>query len=784
MWYNYIKVAFRNLLKNGFYSFINIFGLAIGLACCLLILLFVRNEYSFDSFHTNADRLYRVVEDQHYSNGNIYSVEATPGPLAPALVSEVPQIENAARLSWKMNRNLFSEGKAYKADGCYADPALLQMFSLEMLSGHASNALSDISSVIISERLALILFNSTDVVGRSLRVENKDDVQISGVFRDLPANSSLLFDFLLPYELYIKTNSWLEDWGNNGIRTFVMLHEQASPEQTKVNVKNFLIDRKAQENARLYLQPIKDMHLYSEFKQGKNTSGPIVLVQLFSGIAVFLMIIACINFTNLSTARAGRRSREVGVRKAIGAYPEQLVGQFLGESILVSLLAALLAVLMAQLVLPGFNSLTGLQLHIPYTEGKAILVFVFIVLLTALLAGSYPAFMLSSFNTLEVIKGRVSPGKGSILFRKGLVVFQFFISIILIVSTLVVSRQIYFMKNKDMGINMENLLMLEMNSELEDSFNAFKADVMQSPGVARVTAASHNPLFVGSNSSEVKWPGKSEDDEILFQQLYTDADFVPAFGVKLLEGRNFREGSKADTANFILNETAVRMMRLPNPLETEIEAFGRKGKIIGIARDFHTTSVHKSMSPCIILLQPENKNVAFVKLNEAGGEDAYNRLTASWQQYSPSYPLTFSLLKDAHQDSYKMETLVGKLTAWFSLLAVFISCLGLFGLAAFTTEQRRKEIGIRKVLGASAIELVIMLSAGFTRWVGLAFLLAAPVSYFLMEMLLRNFSYRVEVGLFSLIIAGAIAFVLAIITVGYLSFKAARLNPALTLKED
>ncbi len=783
MWLNYLKVAFRSLLKNGFYSFINITGLAIGLASCLLILLYVQHQLSYNSFNEKGDRIYRVVEDQHYSNGHSISVDATPGPLAPALKAEIPQIENATRLSWDISQNLFVNGQAYQGNGRYVDPAFLEMFTIEMHSGNPK-ALEDISSIAISEQLAFNIFGTTDVLGKSLSVENKDEVRITAVFKNLPTNSSLRYDFLLPYELFLKSNSWLEEWGNNGIRTFVLLHKEADPGQTRAAVKNLIVDRKAQDNTYLYLQPLKDMHLYSEFKEGRNVSGRIILVRLFAGIAIFLLVIACINFMNLSTARSARRSREVGVRKAIGAYRDQLIAQFLSESVLICFVAAIGALLLTQLALPTFNSLTGFQLSIPFTSPGFLLTFFGLILLTGFLAGSYPAFMLSGFNTIEVLKGKGSQGKGGVFFRKALVVFQFFISIVLIVGTLVVSGQIHYMKNKDLGLNIDNVLMLPVNDELKEHFNSFQAELGQQAKIVGVSGTSQNPVQIGNNSADVEWPGKTENDNILFQQLFTDAQFVKTFNAKLLEGRNFHAHTLADTSGFILNETAARLMGLDKPVGTKITAFGKQGTVIGVVQDFHTNSVHNAMEPCIILLSPESRYTVFIKLAEPPTASLLGTVEKVYKAYSPSYPFNHTLLKDNYQNLYSTDSLIAQLTTFFSGLAIAISCLGLFGLAAFSTEQRRKEIGVRKVLGASVTEIIVLLSSSFTKWVAIAFLLAAPFSWWLMNLYLSNYAFRINVSLYTVLLAGLIAFVLALLTVSVLSFKAARLNPALTLKED
>lgn len=783
MWFNYLKITFRSLLKNGFYSFINIAGLAVGLASCLLILLYVQHQLSYNDYNEKGSRIYRVVEDQHYSNGHSISVDATPGPLAPALKAEIPQIENATRVSWDMKQNLFANGRAYQGRGTYVDPAFLEMFTVELLSGSAK-ALEDVSSIAISERLALTIFNTTEVVGKSLSVENKDEVRVTAVFKNVPNNSSLQYDFLLPYPLLLKDNAWLESWGSNGIRTFVLLHEEADVAQAKAAVKNVVMDRKAQDNTLLYLQPLKDMHLYSQFRGGENVSGKIILVRLFAGIALFLLLIACINFMNLSTARSIRRSREVGVRKALGAYREQLVVQFLSESTLICLLAGLFALLLAQAAMPLFNSITGFQLSIPFTDGSFLLLFLGLILFTGFIAGSYPALMLSSFNTIEVLKGKGSQGKGGVLFRKGLVVFQFFISIVLIVGTLVVSQQIDFMKNKDLGLSVDNVLMFPVNNELKDHFPAFQAELGKQTEVEAVTATSQNPLQIGNNSADVDWPGKSEEDKILFQKLFTDAEFVETFQVKLLEGRNFHAHTLADTASFILNETAVRLMGLDNAVGTPITAFGVKGTITGVVRDFHTSSARNSMDPVIITLDPGSRYHAFVKLTGLPSAELLRTVKSVYKTYSPSFPFEHTLLKDNYQNMYSTDALIGRLTAYFSVFAIAISCLGLFGLAAFTTEQRRKEIGVRKVLGASVTEIMILLSGSFAKWVGLAFVFAAPLSWWLMSLYLSNYAHRISLGVSPILLAGLLALVLAMLTVSFLSIKAARTNPAFTLKEE
>lgn len=783
MWFNYLKITFRSLLKNGFYSLINIAGLAVGLASCLLIMLYVQHQLSYNDFNEKGNRIFRVVEDQHYSNGHSISVDATPGPLAPTLKEEIPQIENATRVSWDMSQTFFTDGMAYQGRGNYVDPAFLEMFTVEVLSG-STRALEDVSSIAISERLALTIFNSTDVLGKTLTVENKDEVRITAVFKNIPDNSSLQYDFLLPYALFEKDNGWLKSWINNGIRTFVLLHEEADVAQAKAAIKNVIVEREANNNAILYLQPFKDIHLFSEFRGGENVNGRIILVRLFAGIALFLLLIACINFMNLSTARAFRRSREVGVRKAIGAFREQLIVQFLSESTIICFVAGLLALLLAQAAMPLFNSLTGFQLSIPFTDVSFLLLFLGLILFTGFVAGSYPALMLSSFNTIEILKGKGGQGRGGILFRKGLVVFQFFISIVLIVGTLVISQQIDFMKNKDLGLSTDNVLMFPVNKELYSHFNAFQNELGQQEKVISVSGASQNPLQIGSNDNSVEWPGKGEGEDILFQQLFTDASFIQTFQVKLMEGRNFHASTLADTTNFILNETAARLMGLEKPVGTPLTAFGRKGTVIGVVQDFHTKTAHSSMEPVIIGLNPNFRSMAFVKLQEAPPKEVLALIEGVYKKYSPSYPFEYTLLKDNYQDLYSTDSLIGKLTGYFSALAIAISCLGLFGLAAYTTEQRRKEIGVRKVLGASEAEILVLLSGSFAKWVGLAFLFAAPLSWWLMSIYLNNFAHRISLGVYPIFLAGLMALVLAMLTVSFLSIKAARMNPAFTLKEE
>ena len=782
---HYLKTALHHCWKEKGYAFLNILGLSTGLACSILILLWVQDEIKHDGFHVQGKQLYQVKEHQHYDGQEIFTTNATPGPLAEALNAEIPEIAYATRLTWEVEE-LFSFGEeSHKEKGRYGDANLFRIFSFPFVQGGPATVLEDPSSMVISESMARKYFRDEAPIGKTFKVSNHQDYTVQGVFQDIPHHSSLHFDYVLPIENYVKDNQWIQDWGNNNVRTYVMLHENTTEEAVEAKIKDFVNKQFEGSVVELFLQPYEAVYLYSDFKNGKNTGGRIEYVRLFSIVAIFILLIACINFMNLATARSSKRAKEIGVRKVAGAHRQSLIAQFMSESFLMTLAALAIALIVVALFLPVFNNLTGKKMSIDFTDPLLIFTLLGVTLITGLVAGSYPALFLSSLKAVNILKGTFKLSPQATLARKGLVVFQFWLSIILIVSTLIVYEQIEYIRNKNLGYQRENILYIPIEGELSRHYEAFKSDLLNTPGVIQVTCADQEPISIGnSTSGGVDWDGKNPEESILFHTLRVDYDFIETMGIEILEGRSFSRSFGTDSANIIINETAAKAMQMENPVGERIGLWGREGIIIGVAKDFHIKSVYTPIEPLVISLRPENTYFAFIKVSSERLEATMEAIENIFQRHNTAYPFEFHFLDESYERMYKSETTIGKLASYFAFIAIFISCLGLFGLASFTAEQRTKEIGVRKVLGASVPNLVVLLTSDFTKLVLIAFLIAAPVAYYLMHTWLDNFAYHMEMSAGIFLLAGVAALLIAWLTVSYHSVRAALSNPVKSLRSE
>ena len=780
---NYVFTALRSYWKQKGFTVLNLAGLTIGIATSLLITLWVTDELNYDRFHQHSDQLYRIMENQTYS-GQLFTFDATPGPLAPALKEEIPEINRATRMT--EDELQFTVGdKIIKESGAYADPDFFDMFSFPFVAGDATWALSNVSSVAISESLAKKYFGSAPAaLDQTILVNAKDNYTVTGVFADVPHSSSLDFDFVLPFEVYYQENGWLEEWSNNGIQTYILLQDQASPEAVNRKIKDFVKGRDEGSVVTLFAQSFSESYLHGEFKEGKQSGGRIIFIRLFVIIAIFITLIACINFTNLVTARSAQRAKEIGVRKVIGAHKGSLIGQFLGESMLLVLLATLLSTLLVELVLPAFNQLTDKQLVVPYGHPVFLGGLVGLVLTIGLVAGIYPAFFLSSFNTVNVLKGTFKIGSKGAFLRQGLVVFQFMLSMILIGATLVVHQQIQYIKDKDLGLDRENMVYLPITPQIQDHYKAYKNELLTQPGIQYVSQSNQNPLSVGSSTQGLEWDGKAPDTKILFQVMSTGYDFLPTAGIQLQEGRDFSRDFPTDTANLILNEEAVRRIGFQNPIGERVDMWERKGRVIGVVKDFHSGNLHDNIEPLVIMLRPENADRTMVRTQAGQAQEAIASLETLHRQYDGNYAFEYHFLDEEFDRMYRTDTLVGKLATYFSVIAILISCLGLFGLAAYTAERRIKEIGVRKVLGASVPNLVALLSGNFTKLVLIAFVIATPVTWYLMDAFLQQYAYHTELSPMVFVLVGLLALVIAWLTVSYQSIKAALANPVDSLRTE
>jgi predicted permease len=784
---NYVLVALRALRRQKGYAFINVLGLSVGLACSFFILLWVAHEVRYDRFHEGGDRLYRAMRHAHLGD-NIYTWSAMPKPLAGVLEEDIPEVEHAALLSWRERSILTAGDRSFREEGYFAGPAFFEMFSFPFLTGDPATAIDDPTSIAISASAAERIFGpdwrADGVVGRTLTVDHRKDFRVAGVFADVPEASSLRFDFVLPIEDFLARNDWTEHWGNSGLEIYVELNEGASLAEADAKVAPLITEHHEGAHATVFLQPFEDMRLWGNYRDGELAGGRIEFVRVFVVVAVFLLLIAAINFMNLATARAGQRAKEIGVRKAIGAGKGALARQFLVESALLALVAFVLALALVAALLPAFGDLTGIDLALGAIDPRFLLAGLGIALVTGLLAGSYPALYLSSFSPTAVLRGTFRQGPGAARLRKGLVVFQFALSTLLIVGTLTVYLQMDYIRTKNLGVDRENVVSMALEGPAREQYDAFRQELLARPGIQTVTASSQSPLNVGSSTTDPAWEGKPEDDNTLFHIIDTNYDFVEAMRMELAAGRTFSRDFASDTANYVVNERAVEAMGLETPIGEPLSFWGQDGQIIGVVEDFHMNSLYSEIEPTILRLDPPDAGRLFVRTAPGQTPEALASLEAVHARFNPGYPFDYEFLDADYEEMYRGELVMGALSRIFAGIAIFVACLGLFGLAAFMAEQRRKEVGVRKVLGASVPSLVALLSKDFAWLVVAAFAVAAPVSYFLMSRWLDGFAYRIDLGPVVFVAAGLVALAVALLTVSYHAFRTATADPVKALRYE
>jgi predicted permease len=784
---NYLKTTWRNLLNNKAFSFINITGLALGMICSLLITLWLKDELMMDRFHANDKRLYRVMENQSYS-GSISTFASTPGILAENITKDIPEIKMASQFLWE-EEPLFTVGDTYdKEKGRYAQKDFLKMFSFKLAKGDPATALAQTDAVVLSKKLAAKYFKKEDPIGKVIRIDNKDNVIVTGLLEEIPETSSIKFDFLMSYDRWLKQNDWAKEWGNNGPRCYVLLSENTSVEKANAKLKNYIKTKNKDSNVELFLQNFGESYLYSNWEAGKQNGGRIEYVRIFSIVAIIILLIACINFMNLATAKSLKRSKEIGVRKVAGARRKQLIAQFIGESLFISFLAMCLSVIAVFLILPAFNTLTEKHLALSIMDFSSIGLILILTIFTGLIAGSYPALFMSALNPITVLKGKLKLNSGANYFRKGLVVFQFSLSVILIMGMIVIFKQISYINNKNLGYNKENLLYMPLEGALGKNFETFKQELVRQPGIKSVTSAQSSPLEVGSSTMGVRWPGKDTTQLLLFNSNPITYDYIKTMGIQLVSGRDFSTDFGMDTMNYLINEAAAKKIGYKEPVGKELTMWGDKGTIVGVMKDYHTNSLHVAIDPLILRLFKKSWNSYWGNIiirTEAGKtKEAIASMEKTFKTFNPGFPFRYYFTDEELRNNYKSENTVSNLSKYFAFLAIFISCLGLFGLVMFTAEQRTKEIGIRKVLGASVSSIVQMLSKDFLKLVCISFLIGFPVAWWAMTKWLQNFQYRIPVSWWMFAIAGLAALLIALITISFQAVKAARSNPVKSLRTE
>ena len=787
MFKNYFKVALRNIIKHKGYSLINIAGLAIGLACCLFIWIWVQDELSYDKFHENDPYLYRVEENQYYS-GRVYHVTVTPYPLAPALKDDFPEIAEATRYVGVGGQLLRYGEKAFFESRIRAvDPSFFRMFTFPFVKGNSDTALDDFFSIVISEEIAEKYFGEEDPIGKIMQANNQTDFTVTGVMKNVPSNSYLQFDIVIPYALLKKLGAVNDSMGSNSIATFVQLRESASLQDVNEKIRGFIKKHVPDSVTELELALYSRIHLHQYFGYEKEGM-QVKYVYIFSVIAMFVLLIACINFMNLSTARSANRAKEVGVRKVVGALKGHIVRQFYGESVIYAFIALVFAFALVMLLMSSFNNLSGKEISLDVLGNWKILIgFIGITLFTGLVAGSYPALFLSAFQPVRVIKGSLRSGVGSTVFRRVLVVIQFALSIFLIIGTVVVYKQLQYMKNRDVGYDKEHLVYIPMRGRTATHYSALKTALERDPRILGVSGSNHRPSLIGSNSGGADWEGKDPDQVLLIGMSSVDFDYTETVGIEMVEGRSFSEEYATDlTEAFIVNEEVAKLMGKKSVAGERFSFAGRDGHIIGVMKNFHYYSLRNKIEPLAIYMRPASEGFYYtlIKIPPENISDSLDFVRKTWQSVVPDFPFDYSFLVEDFEYYYRSEERMMDLLKYFSILAVFIACLGLFGLASFTAEQRTKEIGIRKVLGASPPQITLMLCKEFFFLVLLANIISWPVAYFIMRNWLQDFAYRTGLGVFTFVMTMVLALVIALLTVSFQAVKAAVANPVNALKYE
>lgn len=785
---NYLKTAWRNLTKNKLYSMINIGGLAIGMAVSFLLLLYVYNEFSFDKFNKNSDRLYRVLRNQP-SNGELTTGTSTPVPLAAALTKDFPEVDQVTRAIWPFDQLATYQDKALQLNVLAVDPAFLTMFSFDFIAGHGPQALADPSSIVLTQSGAKALFGDKSPVGQTITLSNKYPLKVSAVIKDNPANSSFSFKALISWDQLTVEQPWIKEsggWGNYSFFTYVMLKPDVSLASVNAKLKNIVTryDPVNKENT-LFLYPFARYHLYSDFKNGINTGGSIDAVKLFLFLAIGILLIACINFMNLSTARSERRAREVGVRKAVGARRFALIQQFMGESLLMAFMALLFAMLLVTLLMPRFNDLMGLQLSLPYHNPWAWAGALGVTVLTGLVAGSYPALFLSSFKPVRVLKGQLASTHSTVRPRQILVVVQFTFAVCLILSSIFIYKQINYIKDRPVGYDRNGLVELPVEGSMDNAFESFRQEAINAGAITDGALTSMSITNNGSNSWGITWHGQLPgEDKIPIDQLVGTYHILSTYGMTLVEGRDFSRAYPADSASIILNQAAVKMMRFKQPLGQIVNYQGRDCKVVGVVENFVWGSPYEPVKPAIIGFGDWKGSIA-LRLNPGRSiSSSIAMLQGLYKKYNPQYPLRYGFTDDKFNQKFSNERLLGTMSAGFTCLAVIISCLGLFGLASFAAEQRKKEIAIRKVLGANIGSLWAVLSREFVGLVMISFVLGSCICWYYMHEWLYKYTYHTPMSIWVFALTMLASLVICLLTVSWQAIKAAFASPVKSLGSE
>jgi putative ABC transport system permease protein len=783
---SYFKAAWRNMTRNKLTGFINVFGLAIGLSCSLFIWLWVSDELSYNRFLSGVNNIYEVHVNAPF-NGDTITMTASPGPMGEAIQNNIPQIEQATKMTYSRDV-LFTVGdKAMKEKGTFATAGFFKVFPFKTIDGNPDQAIASIDQIVITKKIAEKYFNTPEAVGKTIRVDNNKDYRIGAVIEDIPHNSTIQFDWMINFKE--QEEDWMKTWGNISFFTYVRLKPHADLVNTARSLRS-IYPKFAPEGFRPNyptLQAIRDVYLYADYKNGKPTgSGRIEYIRIFAAVAIFILLIACMNFMNLATARASLRAKEIGIRKVVGARKTSLVGQFMTESLLTCLVATLLAIAITSLLLPAFNHLFDKQIQLNLFQPSLWYSIIVLVIVTSIIAGSYPSLFLASFKPLRILKGNIVTQSGNVAsVRKGLVIVQFALSTFLIVGMLAVSKQVNYIQHKNLGFDKEHVIYLPLDGDLYKKMDAYQNELNKLRNVEASDPINQLPMDLNSTSGDLSWPGKPANLQTEVVATWTGYGFTKTLGISMAVGRDFSKDYPGDSLSYVINESAAKMMGMQNnAVGNHVEFWNGKGTIIGVMKDFHIASLHTSIKPLILCLAPSNTSYMMIRLHAGQTKEALAAIDRITRNFNPAYPFEYHFADETYDQMYKSEMQVSALVKYFGLLAVLISCLGLFAIVAFSAERRTKEIGIRKVLGSSVIGIVRLLSMESLKIIIISMAIAFPLAYWAVNEWLKSFAYKSAGGVWIFIITALLMLIVSCITICFQAIKAAMANPVKSLRTE
>ena len=786
---NYFKIAYRNFIRNKVYSLINTLGLALSMFCAMLIILWISDELSYEAFWPESDRLYRLVQDQHYDDGSMLKVAANPGVLPEYLKDNYSGIAEFTRFRPLPDKVLIQHNETqFYEDVTYVDSTFFKVFQLPFLVGNPENALFDPNAVVITARMAEKYFGTDwqqeEVLGKMLTLNTNENFMVSGVIENLPSNTHFKFDILFPIRKLYQYG-WYLDWGNNYYYAYFLLEKGADPEALSAQFTAFGKSRDDLTDI-LYLQPVSKIHIYSDFDIDVYGSTELryPYINIFMVVALAIILIACINFMNLSTARSEKRAKEIGLRKAIGSRRLQIIFQLLSESVLITLLALLIAWAAAVVVLPYFNNIVDKSITFGPEKWPVWLAFIGGAMFVGLMAGSYPAFFLSGFKPVQVLKGGFKSRGSGTTFRRVLVVVQFAMTVVLILGTTVVYKQFQYFMEKDLGYDKDLLVYMPVRGDIMHHYNGFKNDLLQQPLIKGVTVSSDIPTYTVHSFGGFDWDGKNEEDDILLHSFSAGFDYIETLGLEMMEGRSFSPDFPADSANYILNEEALKLTGLESPIGRRFNMWGNEGTIVGIVKDFNFKSLHQQVEPLVLRMNPAWNTYLMVRVAPENTANALGLIENAWEKYNPDYPFEYHFLDEQYENLYNSEKRMAEIFDYFTFFTLFIAILGLIGLINHMIEKRRKEISIRKVLGASISSILVLLSKEYVRLILIAFVISIPIANYFITDWLASFAYRIEVQWWMYAVPGLLVLFIALLSVSGQTVKAARQNPVDSLRYE